>query len=373
MDVEDDVRTDPPPTRAMTNVIRDPRLRELIVTVSELRSADNGQRRPPAHPPTDQDARSAWLARVAECREVNHRGVAALLKTAGPGGRGPAAPAGVEVREVRIPVEGSCGSSDCEPCAAQSIFARVYRPSVVTGLMPAYVNFHGGAFWMMGGPDQIRNLAPGSGRLASELGAVIIDVDYRMAPEHKFPTPPEDCYTALRWADAQADDLGIDRTRIAIGGGSAGGALAAAVALMARDRGTPAVCTQVLYVPMLDSSANTPSMHAFAEGYVFTRAGARDAWDLYLTRPADAFSPYASPAHATDVTGLPDALVIVGDYDPLRDEGLAYAARLVEAGVMVTTKIQPQCHGAILPETAAQTQGLIIRHLRSVFAAEVGA
>ena len=185
--------------------------------------------------------------------------------------------------------------------------------------------------------------------LALALGVVVVDVDYRLAPEHKFPLPAEDSYAALTWVAGHADELGVDPSRIAVGGGSAGGNLAAAVALMARDRGGPALRGQVIQIPCLDSSCNTTSHRLYATGYGTSLDRWKKMWATYLRDPMDMYDPYASPVHAASFGDLPPALVIVGDYDSLRDDGLEYADRLNEAGVTVTIRRFPQIHGGGLP------------------------
>ena len=155
--------------------------------------------------------------------------------------------------------------------------------------------------------------------------AVVISVDYRLAPEHKYPAPVEDAYEAFTWVAANAASLGIDPARIAVGGDSAGGNLAAVTALMARDRKGPAVCFQMLIYPVTHHSYGTPSIRENGNGYLLTEASMRWFWGHYLTRDLDGMDPYASPLLAPDLSGLPPALVQTAGYDPLRDEGEAYA------------------------------------------------
>lgn len=331
------------------DLVTDPRLRELISQATPLVKAL------PApeikHPPSELTARKKWFADVSQLRASQHTRLLEMLPTT-------ESISGIEIFEVRIPVTDSCGWSGCPQCAAGSITAVVYSPLDVSEA-PAYLHFHGGGWWVNGGVDVLRATGAAHAARARELGIVVIDVDYRLAPEHKFPLPAEDGYEALRWVAANAKDLGIDASRIAVGGSSAGGNLAAAVALMSRDRKGPELCAQALHIPVLESSCNSPSMHRFAEGYVMTYRHATEMWDMYLSLPSDAYNPYASPLHACRLDDLPPTLVIVGDYEVLRDEGLAYARRLVDAGVTVTTCSLPQCHGAALPETTAKTELLI--------------
>ena len=218
---------------------------------------------------------------------------------------------------------------------------RVFTPGG-TGPFPAYVHFHGGG-WYMG------NIAMTEGEcqhVVRDVGCVVVSVDYHLAPEHKFPIPLEDCYTATTWVVDHAAELTVDPEQVAVGGGGAGGNLAAAVALMARDRGGPKLLLQVLDVPATDSRMNTPSMEQNALGYMLTKEWLQKAWDRYLRGPDDARNPYASPAFAEDLSGLPPALVLTAEYDPLRDEGEEYGRRLQAAGVPATvSRYDGMIHG----------------------------
>jgi acetyl esterase len=174
----------------------------------------------------------------------------------------------------------------------------------------------------------------------------VASVDYRLAPEHRYPTAAEDAFAATRWVAAEGARLGIDGRRIAVGGDSAGGNLAAVVALMARERGGPALALQLLVVPVTQHAFDTASYRECGEGYLLTRGAMRWFWDHYLRRPEDGREPHASPLLAPDLAGLPPALVITAGFDPLRDEGEAYADRLRKAGVPVTlTRYPGMIHG----------------------------
>lgn len=222
-----------------------------------------------------------------------------------------------------------------------NIPARVYTPAG-PGPKPVLLYFHGGG-WVLGGLDTVD--AP-CRRLANAAGCVVVSVDYRLAPEHKFPIPAEDCYTATRHVAENAAAFGADRDRIAVGGDSAGGNLAAAVTMMARDRGGPRLSFQLLIYPATDFAFDTPSYRAYAEGFGLTRKAARWYWSQYLPRPEDAANPLASPLRAQDLRNLPPARVITAEYDPLRDEGEAYAARLRAAGVRAEVRrFDGQIHG----------------------------
>jgi acetyl esterase len=175
---------------------------------------------------------------------------------------------------------------------------------------------------------------------------VVASVDYRLAPEHRYPVAAEDSYAAFRWMLGHAASLGVDPRRIAVGGDSAGGNLATVVSLMARDRGTPLPIFQALVYPVTDSDLDTPSYRENATGYVLTREGMRWFFRHYLARGEQGREPYVAPLRAPSLTGLPPALVQTAECDPLRDEGEAYAARLRDAGVPVTlTRYAGMFHG----------------------------
>ena len=195
-------------------------------------------------------------------------------------------------------------------------------------VLPALVYAHGGG-WFLCSLELYDNPCRA---LANATGCMVLSVDYRLAPEHKFPVPVEDFYCALRWVCEQAGMLSVDPARIAVGGDSAGGNLAAAAAIMARDRGGPRIAHQLLCYPVLDHSFSTDSYRAYGQNFFLTEETMRYCWFTYLLNEQDGDSPYASPLRA-DLTGLPPATVLVCEYDPLRDEGEAYARRLREAGV----------------------------------------
>jgi acetyl esterase/lipase len=217
------------------------------------------------------------------------------------------------------------------------------------------VDYHGGAFTY--GTAQMDH--PANVRIASQLGVVVVSVDYRLAPESPFPAGAEDCYAGLLWVHANAAELGIDSDRVAVMGGSAGGALAAAVALMARDRNGPPICFQSLQIPVTDERLESWSSRTFTETPLFSRPGAEVMWERYLgTGYQDReTSPYAAPARATDLSGLPPAYVQTADLDPLRDEGIGYAQRLLQAGVSVELHTFPGTfHGSGLALHASVSQ-----------------
>jgi acetyl esterase/lipase len=222
-----------------------------------------------------------------------------------------------------------------------AITVRCYTPGG-TGLRPALVFFHGGG-WVIGDLDTHDGICRS---LANAADCVVASVDYRLAPEHRYPTAAEDAFAATRWVAAEGPRLGIDGRRLAVGGDSAGGNLAAAVTLMGRERGGPRLAFQLLVVPCTHHAFDTPSYRECAEGYLLTREAMRWFWGHYLRRPEDGREPHASPLLAPNLAGLPPALVITAGYDPLRDEGEAYADRLREAGVPVTlTRYPGMIHG----------------------------
>ena len=213
--------------------------------------------------------------------------------------------------------------------------ARAYTPrDAREGPLPLLVWLHGGG-WVAGDLD---NHDATCRALANASGCKIVAIDYRLAPEHKFPAGLNDCYAAIQWLAARGDDLRIDPCRIAIAGDSAGGNLAAAVALMARDRGGPALAFQLLVYPVTHHAFDTPSYRDYGDGYLLTREGMQWNWNHYLPDAAAGLDPLASPLLAPDLRGLPPALVIVAECDPLCDESEAYAKRLADAGVPVECK-----------------------------------
>lgn len=228
------------------------------------------------------------------------------------------------VRDHRVPVQGG------------TIVARVFTPHG-TLPKPGLAYFHGGG-WVTGDLDTHEGICR---TLANAAGCVVASVDYRCAPEFTFPTAAEDAYAATRWVAEQARDLGVDPRRLAVCGDSAGGNLAAAVALMARDRGGPPLALQVLVYPVTDCDFERPSYKDNAEGYLLTSESMRFYWDQYVPDPADRTNPYVSPIRSISLAGLPPALVITAEYDPLRDEGEAYARALAAADVPVTHSRYP--------------------------------
>ena len=234
------------------------------------------------------------------------------------------------------------------------ITVRLYQPNGSPPL-PAIVFLHGGAWWL-GTLDLVDSLCH---RLCTSGGAVIVNVDYRRAPEHPFPVPWQDGAAALAWVAQHADELGVDRTRISVGGQSAGANLAVAVALGERDRGRAGIASLVLCEPALDATMDSPSIAAFGEDFFLTAAGLRQGWEFYLSCSEDAGRPYASPFQAPNLAGLPPTLIVTAEFDPLRDEGEEFGRRLAAAGVATQVSRYPgMIHGfelmtRIVPEAQA--------------------
>ncbi|HXO67203.1 MAG TPA: alpha/beta hydrolase [Candidatus Dormibacteraeota bacterium] len=210
---------------------------------------------------------------------------------------------------------------------------RVYTPPGATR-MPVLVFFHGGG-WVIGSIDTHDRICR---ELASEAGIMVVSVGYRLAPENKFPAATEDAYAATAWVVEHATELGADPERVAVGGDSAGGNLAAVTCLMARDRGDPQIQFQLLIYPSTDDVFDDESCRQTSEGLVHSVAGMHWCRDHYLHDQDDAQNPYVAPMRAETLRGLPQALVITGEYDPLRDQGEAYARRLRDEGVQVTLR-----------------------------------
>ena len=219
------------------------------------------------------------------------------------------------------------------PTPTGDVPVRLYRPEGAAAPAPVCLFFHGGG-WVIGSVDTHDALCTA---LADRSGVVVVSVEYRLSPESPFPEPLDDCVAALRWVVDNAGDLGVDPARVAVAGDSAGGNLAAAVAIRARDEGGPALAFQLLLYPVVDHSFSQPSYVENAEGYFLT-ADAMRWFSAHYLGGADPTDPLAAPLHAPDLSGLPPALVLTGEYDPLRDEGEAYGARLQEAGVPTTVE-----------------------------------
>lgn len=221
----------------------------------------------------------------------------------------------------------------------QRVAVRVYRPREPVGeKLPGILYIHGGGFCVGSAATE----HAGAVLLANTIGAVVVNVDYRLAPENPYPAALEDCYVALGHLASQPD---VDLTRLAVHGQSAGGGLAAATALLARDRGGPSLAFQSLGIPELDDRLTTPSMIAFTATPMWSRPQALKSWEYYLG--GQAADGYAAPARMEDLSGLPPAYITTCELDPLRDEGIGYALRLLQAGVSVELHTYPGAfHGS---------------------------
>jgi acetyl esterase len=256
------------------------------------------------HTFTPEQARQGWRAQIALLGE-------------------PEPIAGVEDRQITTPV----GTTS----------VRVFTPAGA-GPFPVLVYFHGGGF-VLGDLDTHDGLCRS---LANGAGCVVVSVDYPLAPECKFPAAPDACYAATAWVREHAASIGADPARIAVGGDSAGGNLAAVVTRMARERGGPALVFQLLIYPDVDFRRTNTSIRAYAGKYGnISRDGQRWFMDNYLPNGQDKLDPRVSPLLAPDLAGLPPALIITAEFDALRDEGEEYGQRLKEAGVPVTVSRYP--------------------------------
>ena len=257
--------------------------------------------------------------------------------------------ADIEVREAWVP----------GPAGAPDVRVLMFRPKSAQGLLPAYLHLHGGGF-VLGKPEMYAEFCE---LFARDANCLVVSVDYRLAPETRFPGAIEDCHAALLWLHEQADALGVDRTRIAVGGESAGATLAAALALMARDRGSVPLVLQLLIYPALTDRLSTqPEENPYAGEYVWTRDNHRYAWTALLGHEPDGrpVSPYAAPARAENLSGLPPAFISVGALDLFVDEDIAYATRLLHAGVATELHVYPGAvHAFELIREARVTQAAL--------------
>ena len=260
---------------------------------------------------------------------------------------------------VRADVAAASWIDGVMPGPAGDLPYRLYTPADDTGeTLPGFVFFHGGGM-VAGGIDSHDRIAAA---LAQSTGCRLVSVDYRLAPEHKFPAAIEDAIAATRWVSEQAASLGIDAKRLVVGGDSAGATLAAVVCQESMRNAGPAIAVQCLICPVLDFEDNSPSREAFAENHLLDRVMLEADLADYLHADADLADPRISPLRATRFAGLPAAIIHTAEFDPMRDEGNAYAGKLVAAGV----EVEHFCHdgmihnfhamGAILP------QGRLVLH-----------
>ena len=224
---------------------------------------------------------------------------------------------------------------------------RIYTPRELSPKerLPALVWYHGGGYVI--GDLDTHDWACRA--LANETDCIVVAVDYRLAPEHKFPAAVEDCYAAVKWVANNASQIHADAARIAVGGDSAGGNLATVVSILARDDGSPNICFQLLVYPVTAPEPETKSHHAFAEGYLLTRKTITWFFTHYLRSPKDTKDFRYAPLEADDLSSLPPALIIVAGYDPLRDEGVEYAEAMIHAGNRVRlSNYEGMVHGFFL-------------------------
>ena len=258
------------------------------------------------------------------------------------------------------------------PGPAGDIPVVVYTPeggpdgADVDGLLPVLLFLHGGGFFL-GSPHSHGAVAR---ELAARSGRVVVSVDYRLTPEHAFPAAVDDCFAALQWVAEHAAEIGGDAAHLAVAGDSAGGNLSAVLALRARDEGGPAIEAQALIYPVTDSACDSVSMVDNAEGYMLTASSMQWMWGMYVPDEAERTGAYASPLQAADHSGLPPAIVITAEFDPLRDEGEAYAAKLAAAGVPVQqVRFDGMIHGFVqmlnVTPRANEAIDLVAAHLRA--------
>jgi acetyl esterase len=297
-----------------------------------------------------------WVALVTELdltrpeQARTELAAAAALRAEQAGGQRPVDH--VAVTDVLVPAQP--GGAD--------VPVRVYRPE------PASRGDRGAVLFLHSGGFVVGSVAVADGwtrTMAAELDAVVVSVDYRLAPEHPYPAALEDAWTALEWMGKQVDELGIDPARIAVAGESAGAGLATALAMLVQDRGGPTICFQSLAIPALDDRLATPSMQQFVDTPMWNRPNAELSWRAYLRGVAAPGSPdvpdLAAPARRPDLRGLPPAFVSVAEFDPLRDEGVDYAMRLVRAGVPTELHLYPGTfHGSRSVEHAGVSQRMTL-------------
>ena len=243
------------------------------------------------------------------------------------------------------------------PAGAPSVGLRIYSPENLDRAVPGLLHIHGGGFVIGDLDTELGSCIA----LCRNLGIVVVSVDYRLAPETPYPGALEDCYAALQWTAANSAELKIDPERLGIFGQSAGGGLSAATALLNRDRGGPALCFQYLGIPELDDRLETHSMRSFVDTPMWHRPNAELSWKFYLgesyQRGADDVPCHAAPGRADDLSGLPPAYISTMEFDPLRDEGVLYALKLMQAGIPTELHSFPGTfHGSSLFATAQVSQ-----------------
>jgi acetyl esterase/lipase len=226
------------------------------------------------------------------------------------------------------------------PAGAPDISVRIYRPVNASGSLPGVYFIHGGGMIL----GNVEGESPVAEQVCEQVGAIVVSVEYRLAPEHPHPAPAEDCYAGLVWMARNAAELGFDPDRLAVYGGSAGGGLTIAVVLLARDRGFPAIRFQMPIYPMIDDTNETASSHEITDVGVWDRPANIEAWQWYLG--GGKADQYAAPARAEDLSGLPPAFIDVGTVDLFRDEDITFAMRLMQAGVPTELHVNPGAYHA---------------------------
>lgn len=334
------------PAAASAAAAMEPALRRLVERAARLPAP---QMPAPWPDPAQPDA--VWLASVSRLRAAHQDAALARLALLG---SPPPPPPVASVRDHQVGVDGG------------RITVRVFRPPG-DGPFPAVLSLHAGGWWLGYGPAAVDQADPTQRALCAQLGAVVLYVDYRVAPEHRFPVPLEDCYQAAAWAVGSAAELDIDADRMALLGASAGANLAAALCLLARERATPWFCRQVLLAPPVDATMAKPSISANGILPGLTERELAGCWDLYLGPQVLRTDQLASPLHAPDLRGLPAASILTARFDPLCDEGEAYARALQAAGVPVRAARFPMTHGLATPETTAGYLGAALADLTAAF------
>jgi acetyl esterase len=225
---------------------------------------------------------------------------------------------------------------------ANPLRVRIYRPKSINESLPVLLWIHGGGY-ILGTIESNDDLCM---RFVKEANCVVVSVDYRLAPEHPYPAPIEDCYAALKWIADNAETLNIDPKRIGVAGNSAGGGLTAALTLLARDRKYPDICFQMPLYPMIDDRNNTPSANEIKEGLIWNQKTNEQGWKMYLGEiyGTENIPAYAAPARAEDYSNLPYTYTCVGQLDPFRDETITYVTKLAQAGVDVEFHLYPECY-----------------------------
>ena len=248
------------------------------------------------------------------------------------------------------------------PEDAPPMGVRIYHPKTASCILPGIFFIHGGGMIM--GSVEGENLK--ATELCEAIQAVVVSVEYRLAPEYPHPAPVQDCYAALKWMAQNAEELAFDVDRLAVVGGSAGGGLTIATTMMARDMGFPRICFQMPLYPMIDDRNETPSSYEIMDVGIWDREGNIEAWEWYLgVNPAD---DYAAPARAENLAGLPPTFIDVGELDLFRDEDIQFAARLIQAVVLTELHVYPGAYHAseVFAPEAALSKSILARRTEAL-------